>query len=321
MLSTTSVTARRWVKGLAVVAALALASGDAFARAGGGKSSGSRGSFSRSAPPVTDTAPRTAQPLPGASQASPSMPGAAAAATTRAAGPSRFGGLMGGLAMGFLGAGLFGLLSGSGFFGGLGSLMGLLGLALQIALVVLVVRLALNYFRNRQQPAAAAANAAGHARQAAPAWAPPAGAASAQPVTQPLKLIEGDFNSFERMLGEVQACYSRDDRNGLMQRATPQMCDVFFADLDALARDGLTNRISGVKLLQGDLSEAWREGSSDYATVAMRFALSDVKVDKASGRVVEGDPAHPQEVTEVWTFVRNAGDSPEAWKLSAIQQA
>jgi predicted lipid-binding transport protein (Tim44 family) len=75
---------------------------------------------------------------------------------------------MGGLAMGFLGAGLFGLLSGSGFFGGLGSLMGILGLAVQIALVVLHRALALNYFRNRQPPAAAAANAAGHARQAAP---------------------------------------------------------------------------------------------------------------------------------------------------------
>ena len=99
------------------------------------------------------------------------------------------------------------------------------------------------------------------------------------------------------------------------------MCATFSADIDALARRGLANRLSDVKLLQGDLSEAWREGSSDYATVAMRFSLVDVKVEAATGRIVEGDPNRPQEVTEVWTFVRGAGESPEAWQLSAIQQA
>ena len=34
-----------------------------------------------------------------------------------------------------------------------------------------------------------------------------------------------------------------------------------------------------------------------------------------------GDPAVPEQVTEVWTFVRRAGGAPGDWKLSAIQQA
>jgi len=42
-----------------------------------------------------------------------------------------------------------------------------------------------------------------------------------------------------------------------------------------------------VKLLQGDLAEAWREGSTDYATVAMKYALRDSMVERASGRPVE----------------------------------
>jgi hypothetical protein len=37
-----------------------------------------------------------------------------------------------------------------------------------------------------------------------------------------------------------------------------------------------------VKLLQGDLAEAWREGDTDYATVAMKFALKDSTVESAS---------------------------------------
>ena len=80
---------------------------------------------------------------------------------------------------------------------------------------------------------------------------------------------------------------------------------------------GVVNKVSNVKLLQGDLAEAWREGDTDYATVAMRFSLNDFMVDRASGRVVEGDPTHPQEVAELWTF-RRAHGGP--WMLSAIQQ-
>jgi len=36
-----------------------------------------------------------------------------------------------------------------------------------------------------------------------------------------------------------------------------------------------------VKLLRGDLAEAWREGNADYATVAMNFALKDSMVERA----------------------------------------
>ena len=85
----------------------------------------------------------------------------------------------------------------------------------------------------------------------------------------------------------------------------------------ANAQRGLVNRTSDVKLLQGDLSEAWREDEFEYATVAMRFSLVDQMIERASGRVVEGGP-QPVEVTELWTFVRKRGG---AWILSAIQQA
>lgn len=315
----TSSFARRASIAAALVAALSLTAGDAFARAGSGKSSGSRGSLSNSAPPVTNTAPRQAQPIPGAQQPAQGLRQAGNAA--QAAQPSMMRNLMGGLAMGFLGAGLFGLLSGSGLFSGLGSFMGILGFLVQLALIFFVVRFALNFFRNRQ--AATAAAGAGHARQAMqPEWAPGAnaqGGAAAAPA--PIQLAEADFNAFERLLGEIQDAYSRDDRHALILRATPQMTGNFARDLDEMSRKGLSNKLSDVKLLQGDLSEAWREPGAEYATVAMRYAITDLTVEKSSGRVVSGDPHRPEEVTELWTFVRRPGESSEAWKLSAIQQA
>ena len=90
----------------------------------------------------------------------------------------------------------------------------------------------------------------------------------------------------------------------------------FSEDLAANASTGVVNKISDVKLLQGDLAEAWREGDTDYATVAMRYSLDDQMVDRDSGRVLQGGP---DEATEVWTFMRKHGGGQ--WMLSAIQQA
>ncbi len=103
----------------------------------------------------------------------------------------------------------------------------------------------------------------------------------------------------------------------LRQHATPEMVSYLADDLAQNTSNGVVNRCSDVKLLQGDLAESWREGDAEYATVAMRYSLKDTYVDRASGRVVEGDPAHPVEVTELWTFRRSHGG---AWLLSAIQQ-
>ncbi|MCI0735843.1 MAG: TIM44-like domain-containing protein, partial [Beijerinckiaceae bacterium] len=85
--------------------------------------------------------------------------------------------------------------------------------------------------------------------------------------------------------------------------------------------NGVVNKVSDVKFLQGDLSEAWRDQQDEYATVAMRFSLIDTMADRVTGNLVSGDPAVPQQVTEIWTFSRPGGGGPDDWKLSAFQQA
>jgi predicted lipid-binding transport protein (Tim44 family) len=92
------------------------------------------------------------------------------------------------------------------------------------------------------------------------------------------------------------------------------MVSYFAEELASNASQGVINRVSDVKLVQGDLAEAWREGDTDYATVAMRYSLDDRTVDRESGRVIQGGP---DEANEVWTFMRARGGH---WLLSAIQQ-
>src|SRR5262249_56223031 len=106
-----------------------------------------------SAAPTTRTAPTSASPI-QRSVTQPSSPGTFGSSPAGGGFFSRPG-LLGGLAAGFLGAGLFGLLFGHGLFGGLGGFASMLGLLLQIGLVVLIARFLWTMWARRQQPATA----------------------------------------------------------------------------------------------------------------------------------------------------------------------
>jgi predicted lipid-binding transport protein (Tim44 family) len=292
----------------AIAAACLLIAADAHARAGGGFSGGSRGTRTFSAPPVTQTAPNSAAPM----QRTLAQPGSTVGQT--AARPGLFGGgLLGGLAGGFLGAGLFGLLFGHGFFGGMGGFASFLGLMLQVALVVIVARLLFVWWQRRNAPApayAAAHPATGHSFSGVGGML--GGNASAGGA---LTITKSDYDDFERLLGEIQTAYTAEDLSALRAKATPEMLSYFSEQLAENASRGIVNKVTDVRLEQGDLAEAWNEGGVEYATVAMRFALTDRMVERASGRTIEG--GEPGETTELWTFMRARGGG---WLLSAIQQ-
>ena len=297
---------------MAVLAVSALVVTDVHARAGSGGSSGSRGGKTFSAPPSTNTAPKAAAPI----EKSIAQPGKAAPnAGVATARPSLFGGMKGLLLGGLFAAALGGIF-------GFGALASVLGFLLQGLLIGGLVFLAYNFFRNRMggKPglATAAAGAApGQAQQ-------PMYRQAAMPVggsIPALNVAPADFDAFERLLGDVQTAYGRGDLKALETRTTPEMLSYFAQELDQNAKQGVRNELSGVKLLQGDLSEGWREGNMEYATVAMRYSISDATVETATGRVVSGSRTAPQEVTEVWTFLRPLNGQPQQWELSAIQQA
>ena len=270
------------VKAIAVVLSLAVpvmfAISVADARVGGGGSSGSRGSRTHAAPPSTSTAPNAAQPM-NRTFTQPGSP-ATAAAPAAAAGAAKGGffnrpgmGMLGGLAAGFLGAGLLGMLFGGGMFSGLGGMASIIGLILQIGLVIIVVRLAMKWWQRRNATASA--------------YVAPAAGAAAGPGPQtsflngtgfglgsgsaPLEIGPSDYEAFERLLGEVQTAWSNEDVAKLHTLASPEMVSYFTKDIEENKARNDINKVSDVKLLQGDLAEAWREGETDYASVALRF--------------------------------------------------
>jgi predicted lipid-binding transport protein (Tim44 family) len=311
---------RRFLALAAMLAALSFTVVTADARPS--SSFGSRGSRTFSAPPPTATAPSAARPFDRtvtqpSGQTRPTTP-----TTPGFARPGGFfgGGLLGGLAAGFLGAGLFGLLFGHGFLGGMGGFASFLGLLLQIILVVIVARLAWAWWQRRNATAAAGGPSlrqglnGGDDRQSMLGGLFGGSSANSAPQGEPIQLQPDDFNTFEKMLGEIQTAYGREDLSALRSRVTPEMLSYYSDEMAQNASNGDVNQITDVKLLQGDLSEAWREGSDEYATVAMRYSLNDRIVARDSGKLIE---QLPSEAAELWTFRRTRGGQ---WLLSGIQQ-
>lgn len=296
------------------------------AGSGGFSSFGSRGSKTFNAPAPTNTAPGTAAPIERSMTPKPTQ----SPATQNAAAQQQrnTGGLFGGFGRSMLGGllvgGLIGMLLGHGF----GGMAGMLGMLLQVALIGGLIMLALRFFASRNQPSPAAAGgpalrqSAGFGRPETPSASgsgfrmPNLGGAAAAPVAKPLDIDGPDFDRFEELLTEVQEAYGREDYAALRRIATPEAMSYLAEEMGENATNGVRNSVKDVKLLQGDLSEAWSEDGTDYATVAMRYQSVDVMLDRATGAVVSGDPDQLSESTELWTFARKRGGE---WLLSAIQ--
>ena len=297
---------------LALAAALALSPGLAIARVGGGASMGSRGGMTFSAPRSTNTAP-SAAPMQRSFTAPTTTPGLGSPGYA-SPGYGGYGGGRGaftsGLLGGLVGAGLGGMLFGRGMFGGIDGGGSIIGLLIQLALIFFIGRWLFRLVFARQ----ALAGGGGMPGGARPALF---GGTGARPAPPPINILPADYQAFEQLLKAMQAAWSSEDLNGLRAIATPEMAGYFAEQMAALRSRGLQNRVSDVRLDQGDLSQAWSEGNREYATVAMRFSMIDVTRDQ-QGQVVDGSPNERQVVTEVWTFLRSPGGR---WILSAIQQA
>jgi predicted lipid-binding transport protein (Tim44 family) len=296
--------------------ALALAPSLAEARAGNTSSFGSRGARSFE---QNGAAPLTRSATPGPQMANPTAGIAGTAAPGRGSFFQR-NPLLTGLAGGFLGALLFSHLGGMGhLFGGL----------LQILIIALLIFLAVrfaSYYFGRRGAAAAAGSGGGFGSGRFPEPMPRAVGAAAAPAPRfrgvDRAVNDSDLETFQSIHAAVQEAWSNADLARLRQLMTPEMVGYFSEELTKNASQGVQNIISNVRLVAGDITEAWEEGDLQYATAYMKWTAIDylARLDRAPGApdyVAGGDPRRPVEAEEIWTFARRGGNR---WLLSAIQQ-
>ena len=292
--------------GIALAPALAEARAGGSVRSGGGTSYQSQGS--RGLRTYNNDG---AQPL----QRSITPPSAAAAPTYDNTGS--FWGrhpFLSAMAGGFFGAWLGSLLFPGWGWGGMFA-----GSIFSWILIVLLGVMLFRAFRRHLVPVPAGDFASPYQART-PLGAMPLGLSP--PASASLGITEQDYSAFEAILKGVQAAWGSGDLAALRRFVTPEMLSYFSESLSNNTSLGVENHVEQVALLNGDLREAWNEGPLEYATALLRWSALDytVRSDRRPNDpdyLVEGNPQHPIEAQEMWTFVRSPGGH---WLLSAIQQ-
>ncbi len=310
---------------------------DAFARAGGGRSSGSRGSrpsgpsrsYSSPSQPKSDSGSYGAQARPENPQPGPFQQ------------PSSGGflrGLAGGVMGGLLGSMLFRSLgfagTGAGFGGGIGLFEILLGAALLFGIYW--------YFKSRRRVAMARnesnvgtqyyygnPGSETYASRPLPVLLPETPSTSpprpdVEVGLQYIRQMDSTFNEniFQEACSDIffriQAGWANRDLEPVKGLLTSEVFSTLKTDVDELRREKKVNRLDNIAVRSVNLVEVWQESGADYITVRFFANLLDYTVDEATEELISGSKIDPVKFEEYWTFTRPVGNYP--WKVSAIQQ-
>lgn len=143
-----------------------------------------------------------------------------------------------------------------------------------------------------------------------------------RPAADTFTVTTADKAAFQQLLTDVQSAWNAQDVAALRRAVTPEMLSYFSTALAEDSSRGIHNHVEAVELLQAEVLEAWSEGSTDYATAALRWNARDYTVSMTiprgePGHLIEGSEETSSESREVWTFMRVRDGR---WLLSAIQQ-
>ena len=306
---------------------LLVAEQSAHARAGGGRSFGSRGSrsYSRPVAPPSQAAP-SKQYAP-----SPSPMGSPYQQPSR----GMFGGfgssLLGGIAGGMLGGMLFRSLGFGGGYGAGGGI-GLFEIILLAGIGYLIYRMV----KKRRHAEATSYGEPGRVvdmnEYRAQGYGQAQGEAqSRQPerdeLAEGLSFVRQMDPSFDEArfndgvmdtFFKIQGAWMNRDLSGVSSLLAEEMRQVMQGDVDQLLREKRVNRLENIAVRKVEISEAWQESGKDFITALIYANLLDYTTDDATGAVVSGSKTEPVKFEEYWTFTRTVGNNP--WKLSAINQ-
>jgi predicted lipid-binding transport protein (Tim44 family) len=294
---------------------------NAHARAGGSRSTGSRGSRSYSTP-----ASQPSQAIPPRQQATPAPSPIPQQQQSGGFMRNMAGGLLGGIAGGMLGGMLFRSLgmAGGGMGGGGG--IGIFEIILLAGIGYLIYR----FIKNKRAAASSTpyvqgGNQGGNVIPISNEYS--GNQLATEDVNTGLGHIRQMDASFDEqrfndqvmdIFFKIQGSWMNRDLTPVIGLLTDEMKRIFQEDLNRLILDKQVNRLENIAVRNVDVVEAWQESGQDYITALIYANLLDYTTDDASGTVVSGSKTEPVKFEEYWTFTRPVGNNP--WRLSAINQ-
>jgi predicted lipid-binding transport protein (Tim44 family) len=138
----------------------------------------------------------------------------------------------------------------------------------------------------------------------------------ADPSFDPAHFVQGAKGAYEIIV----TAFAEGNRKTLKNLLNNEVYDGFNSAIAERERRGEQIDQSFVGIKSADLVEAELKGGVAHLTVKFVSELISATRDRA-GVVISGDPKRIREVTDIWTFARDAASRDPNWKLIATQAA
>lgn len=138
--------------------------------------------------------------------------------------------------------------------------------------------------------------------------------ARADSAFDPQRFLTGARMAYEMIV----TAFAEGDRKTLRPLLARDVYDGFISAIGEREQRGETVTFNFIGIDKAEIVDASLRGNT--AQVKVRFVSSLVSATKnAAGEVVDGDPTHVAEVTDIWTFSREATSRDPNWKLVATE--
>ena len=138
--------------------------------------------------------------------------------------------------------------------------------------------------------------------------------AAADPSFDLDEFIAGGKAAYEMIV----TAFAEGDRKTLRQLLSKEVYDGFVTAITQREERGETIEFKFVGIDKAEITGAGVKGGTAQITIRFLSKLISATRDK-SGAVIDGDPVHVGDVTDVWTFARETNSRDPNWKLIATE--
>jgi predicted lipid-binding transport protein (Tim44 family) len=138
--------------------------------------------------------------------------------------------------------------------------------------------------------------------------------ATSDPTFDPKEFLTGARGAYEMIV----TAFAEGDRKTLRQLLSREVFDGFVQAISQREGRNETIDFKFVGIDKADITAAGVKGTSAQITVRFLSKLVSATRDGA-GKVVDGDPMHVGDVTDIWTFSRETTSRDPNWKLVATE--
>jgi predicted lipid-binding transport protein (Tim44 family) len=112
----------------------------------------------------------------------------------------------------------------------------------------------------------------------------------------------------------IVSAFAKGERKTLRPLLNDTVFDNFAAAIKAREDVKHSHETTLVGIKSVDILEAQMDGRTAFVTV--KFVSEQINVTRdADGHVVDGDPSHVAEITDIWIFARNTRSADPNWTL------